>query len=651
MVLNLRSPAALLPLLVLTPSKGPAPNPRLGPPPTPAIAAIERVRPNDNRQPAGELRDGLLTLRLEVRPAMWHPDGDDAPGAEIPAFAELGSAPEIPGPLIRVPAGTEVVVTVRNSMPNDTLTVHGLETRPVAVAAAEPLRLAPNTTREVRFRLDAPGTYYYWGTTMGRSFRGRTREDAQLSGAIIVDEPGRPVPPDRVLVIGMWADTLGSEDTQQLNRLLFVVNGRSWPHTERLSYSVGDTVRWRLLNVSADVHPMHLHGFYFQVESHGDGRVDTTFAEADRDLVVTHLTPRGRTILMTWIPERAGNWLFHCHIPAHFGPRGPLGTVRADRSDRVAAHEHPNHALEGMNGLVVGVTVTPRSAEAAASSGDDGERRRLRLLVRENAGGSASAPFYGFTLHETGPEPPAESGHRAGPPIVLTRGEPVSITVVNRSPEPTAVHWHGIELESYFDGVAGFSGSEGRLAPVIAPRDSFEARFTPPRAGTFIYHTHVNELRQQRAGLAGPLIVLEPGERYDPATDLAVLITSPSDSVETRRAVLLNGSLTPPPVELRAGVAHRFRFINITVGRPGMRMELRSDSTLLQWRVIAKDGAELPATRKVMGPARQVISIGETVDVEVTPSAPGELRLEARTAGGALLGVIPVRIREGGAGR
>ncbi len=139
--------------------------------------------------------------------------------------------------------------------------------------------------------------------------------------------------------------------------------------------------------------------------------------------------------------------------------------------------------------------------------------------------------------------------------------------VVNRTPEPTAVHWHGIELESYFDGVAGFSGSGTRLAPVIAPGDSFEARFTPPRAGTFIYHTHVDELRQQPAGLAGALIVLEPGAQYDAATDLIVLISSPSDSAAELRSVLLNGSLSPAPLELRAGVPYRVRLINITKAR------------------------------------------------------------------------------------
>ena len=50
-----------------------------------------------------------------------------------------------------------------------------------------------------------------------------------------------------------------------------MINGLSWPATERLTYQRGETVRWRLINLSSQVHPMHLHGFYFEVESLGDG--------------------------------------------------------------------------------------------------------------------------------------------------------------------------------------------------------------------------------------------------------------------------------------------------------------------------------------------------------------------------------------------
>ena len=66
-----------------------------------------------------------------------------------------------------------------------------------------------------------------------------------------------------------------------------------------------------------------------------------------------------------------------------------------------------------------------------------------------------------------------------GPTLVLHRNEPVEIIVVNRLPEATAIHWHGMELDSYYDGVHGWSGTEQRLAPMIEPGESFTVRFTP----------------------------------------------------------------------------------------------------------------------------------------------------------------------------
>jgi len=250
---------------------------------------------------------------------------------------------------------------------------------------------------------------------------------------------------------------------------------------------------------------------------------------------------------------------------------------------------------------------------------------------------------YTFNLQDGDAEPAADSAAHAGPPIVLRRGEPVSITVMNRLPEPTAVHWHGIELESYFDGVAGFSGTDARPSPLIAPGDSFVARFTPPRAGTFIYHTHVDELRQQPAGLSGVLVVVDPARAYDAATDVPVLISTPR-LPEERGRVLLNGSLAPAPLEFRAGVPVRLRFVNITINRPAMRVELLRDGALAHWRPLAVDGADLPDARRTSVAARQPITIGQTLDFELMPEA-GEYRLEARTSAGALLGAMLVKAR------
>jgi manganese oxidase len=607
--------------------------------------APERIHTHDNERAGGTLRDGVLRLQLDTRLGTWYPHSADGPSAEMVAFGEAGRPLQIPGPLIRVTAGTDVIVTIKNSLADSTLTVHGLVSRPVPAGASDTVNVAPGATREVRFRLDAPGAYYYWATTMGRPFRFRVSRDAQLSGAIIVDPTGAAPRHDRVLVFGEWADTLGGEGGPLQRRLLLVINGRSWPHTSRVSYRVGDSVHFRLVNTSAEVHPMHLHGFYFRVDGRGNGMRDTTYDPSDRDMVVTERVNPGTTASITWVPERPGNWLFHCHFTTHFAARAPLGLRLPPRNTETHARHAGNHALEGMSGLVMGVEVAPRDADGrGAEKASDAGRRRLRLLVRP-AGGTENEPFYAFTLHEQGAETPVDTAVRTGRAIVLKRNEPVSITVVNRMPEATAVHWHGIELDSYFDGVAGFSGDVRRLSPVIAPSDSFEARFTPPRSGTFIYHTHVDEPRQQPAGLSGALLVVDEDKPYDASTDIPVLITTPRSAEIARRAVALNGRVEPPPVELRAGVPHRFRLINITIGRPGIRVEVRRDTSLVQWRSLAKDGADLPHERQVMKPARQPISIGETFDFELMPAEAGAMRLEVRSGTGVLLATMPLVVR------
>ena len=595
----------------------------------------ERAIINDNRKPAGTFRGGVLTLALEARVTGWYPDADDGPGVDVQAFAETGKRAQIPGPLIRVPAGTTVNLSIRNSVPNTTLILHGL--------AADSVRVPTSDTKRTSFKLSTPGTYYYWGTTSDRRFGNRLHQDAQLTGAIVVDPAGASFGSpsrDRILMIGMMADTFGTEFQRgDRKNLLFVINGRSWPNTERLTYNMNDTIRWRVLNTSSDPHPMHLHGTYYSVETLGDGTRDSTIAAGARPFVNTLSLLSGRTMTMSWVPEHPGNWLFHCHVPEHFGARGPLGALPAKNAQH--AHSNVNHALQGMNGLVMGVTVRGEKKISA----DYSNRRHIRLVLTSNRSSLSEVPLYGFALNESGREIAVDSSLRAGPTIMVERGKPVGIMVVNRSDEPTAIHWHGIELESYFDGVAGFSGIEKRLAPVIAPRDSFEARFTPPRSGTFMYHTHVDESRQQRGGLSGLLLVLEPGQRLDAARDIPILISSPSDLDTTAVHVLMNGRLYPPPLNLQTGVTYRLRFANITVTRPGLQIAMFRDTVLSRWTRVATDGADLPMSQRVMTPSRYGVTIGRTVDFEITPEEAGDLRLEMQTSGGRVLGKIPIQVR------
>jgi FtsP/CotA-like multicopper oxidase with cupredoxin domain len=291
----------------------------------------------------------------------------------------------------------------------------------------------------------------------------------------------------------------------------------------------------------------------------------------------------------------------------------------------------------------MGITVTGKSTESAPAAA--APRRQLRLVARVDRGSTDAEPAYGYTLHSnsSGDVPPPP--YLPGPTILLKRGEPVSITVKNELPEPTAVHWHGIELESYYDGVAGFAGEGRRIAPAIPPGGAFEARFTPPRSGTFIYHTHVDEVRQQQAGLSGALLVVDDPKAYDPSRDIVLLITIPRNDIDAGSTVLLNGSSKPPAREMRTGERYRLRFINAHTFRPSMRMRLLRETSLLEWRALAKDGMELPADQAVNGPSEIQMGNGETYDFEFAPATAGDVRLDVTTATGVLLVSMPIRVR------
>lgn len=611
---------------------------------SPAAPLTERIDANDNRVPAGSLRNGVLTIRLEAREGEWRPDRDSDPGLVVRAFAEEGKRLVAPGPLIRVPEGTEIHAFVRNRLRDSSLVVYGLSPRgTTTTGAADTIQVRPGEVREVRFVAGAAGTYYYWGTTHAGGLVDRPILDAELSGAFIVDPRGSVGPArDRVLVIALWTKNPhpgGLVFTGDLLR--FTINGKTWPNTERLTYTEGDSVRFRVINTSRAVHPMHLHGFYFNVESRGDGGRDSTFDPAgSRHLVVTERMAPGRTLAMVWSPERPGFWLFHCHDNFHVLRSAPL-----DGSPLPAEHmlRHvTNHALEMMGGLVMGIEVRPKHASAVVAE-DGGARRRLRLVARVDSGGTQADPAYGYELQDAATTPP-HAALLPGPTILLKRGEPVSITVVNELAEPTSVHWHGIELDSYYDGVSGFAGHPGRIAPVIAPRDSFDARFTPPRSGTFIYHPHADEIRQQQAGLSGALVVLDSPASFDPGHDIVLLITVPRLHADSE-AVLVNGSKSPPALGLRVGERYRLRLVDIHTFRPSMIARIVGDSTAVTWRAIAKDGMDLPPDQATVRPAVQQMGNGETYDFELVPAAPGDFRFTVTSGAGALLVSMPLRIR------
>ena len=603
---------------------------------------LARIATSDNRQPAGRLEGSTLTVRLEARNGVWYPEAQDGYGVPVAAFGEEGKPLQNPGPLIRVRSGTEVRALVRNSL-DKPLTLFGFaEMRGLA---ADTFVVDPGAVRELRFHAKEPGTYYYAGKTSKGSVFGRLGDDSQLNGAIIVDPAdARVVPDDRVFAISWWAVIDPSSPTG-LDRATLVINGRSWPYTERLDAMQGDSLRWRWINFTDLPHPLHLHGFYFRVDAVGNGAQYTTYARDDQRRAVTEVVAPGGTMALAWSPTRPGNWVFHCHFVSHISPLVSIGTQRGvpavpmampDMSGSDASepteHSHDDrsrgHPQHTMSGLVLGIRVAPRGATAAQPSR---AYRQMRLIVRSKPNVYDRLPGYAYVLGGTPEERDTTVLTVPGPTLVLKKDEPVAITLVNRSQMPAAVHWHGIELDSYPDGVPGWSGTGSSVLPAIAPNDSLTVHFTPPRAGTFMYHSHFDEFGQIASGLYGSIVVLDRGKHYDGETDRVLVLSDDGPTQNLIRGpfprALLNGQAQPNPMQLRSGVTYRFRLINIRTDYAAT-VSIFDDGEPAQWRVIAKDGADLPPSQATTRAATLTFAAGEIYDVEFTPTTPGSLTLQ-----------------------
>lgn len=101
------------------------------------------------------------------------------------------------------------------------------------------------------------------------------------------------------------------------------------------------------------------------------------------------------------------------------------------------------------------------------------------------------------------------NGVLPGPEIRYREGDMFRVTVNNRLAVPTSVHWHGLIVPNYMDGVPGVT-----QAP-ITPGASVFYEFPLRQSGTYWYHSHY-ELQEQ-TGLAGPLVIeaLDEPHAYD----------------------------------------------------------------------------------------------------------------------------------------
>jgi suppressor of ftsI len=111
----------------------------------------------------------------------------------------------------------------------------------------------------------------------------------------------------------------------------------------------------------------------------------------------------------------------------------------------------------------------------------------------------------------------AYNGQIPGPLLDVPQGAHVVVRFHNATDVPSAIHWHGIRLDSASDGAVGVSQD------AILPGGSFTYQVRFPDAGLFWYHSHEREDYEQPLGLYGNILVRPRDLRPPPVNAEQVL--------------------------------------------------------------------------------------------------------------------------------
>ncbi len=222
-----------------------------------------------------------------------------------------GSAP---GPTIQVNEGDRVRVIFENRLPEpSSIHWHGFE---VAIAndgmpgiSQEPVKPGGSFTYE--FTIHQTGTYFYHSHMA-------MQEMAGMLGGFIM-HPRAPYRPhcdkDFLLHLQEYAilPNITVPNTMNMEFNWLLLNGKAGPASTPLIVRQGDRVRLRFVNMGMDHHPLHIHGYTFQVTGTEGGRIP----EAAWWPGTTALVGVAQARDLEFTADRAGDWMLHCHLPHH----------------------------------------------------------------------------------------------------------------------------------------------------------------------------------------------------------------------------------------------------------------------------------------------------------------------------------------------
>jgi len=256
------------------------------------------------------LKDGWKEFHLVAEPVRRQL----APGMVAQLWGYNGQSP---GPTIECVEGDKLRIFVTNKLPeHTTIHWHGilLPSGMDGVGGLTQPQIPVGKTFVYEFQMKKSGTFMY---------HPHADEMVQMAmgmmGFIVVHpkEPGfMRVDRDFVFLINAYDIEPGSRTPKVATMSDFNLwswNSRVFPGIDHLAVRRGDRVRIRIGNMTMTNHPLHLHGYDFEVTGTDGGWVPKAarWPEVTTDVAV------GQMRAIEFTANEPGDWAFHCHKSHH----------------------------------------------------------------------------------------------------------------------------------------------------------------------------------------------------------------------------------------------------------------------------------------------------------------------------------------------
>ncbi len=216
------------------------------------------------------------------------------------------------------------------------------------------------------------------------------------------------------------------------------------------------------------------------------------------------------------------------------------------------------------------------------------------------------------------------NGSVPGPMIEVVEGDRVRVIFENKLPEPTTVHWHGLEIPIGMDGTPYIS------QPMVEPGGVFIYEFTVNQNGTFFYHSH--GAMQEMLGMIG-MFVIHPKAPHTPRVDkdYGIILQGwallPNNDVPNTFSMefnwlTMNGKSAPAttPLIVKKGERVRLRLVNLGMDHHPIHLHG------MQFYVTGTEGGRVPESAWYPGNT-VIVGVAQARDVEFVAQSEGDWML------------------------